>query len=171
MEKLLQNIKKDKGIHYEEEDSDDGSTKNRHSSSSSLSSPARHEDDESDNAPSVTCRNLLTSIADKEYENMQQQMNNLTISDYQRTRYIGASSGVQFLDDDFLQTNIKHPLPDEPSWFVQKLNDEEDEHVIMKSKEIPPPPEINEEFQSNRIEIFEDIPHITQELADYLVHV
>lgn len=169
MEKLIKNIKKDKGVESAEEGSDDDFMKDRHSSSSSLSSPARCEDDDANSR--LTCSDLLVGVIDKDYDNMEQQMNNLTISDYQRTRYIGASSGVQFLDDDFLQTNIKHALPDEPSWFVQKLNDELDEHIIMKSKQIPPPPEINEEFQTNRIEIFEDTPHITQELADYLVHV
>lgn len=168
MEKLIKNMEKNKGIDLTEEDSGDDYTRNLHSSSSSLSSPARCEEDE----PVIKCKTLLASFrGDNDYEDMDQQMDNLTISDYQRTRYIGASSGVQFLEDGMLQANVKHLLPEDPSWFVQKLNDEEDEHVFMKSKEIPLPSEPNEELQVNRIEIFENTPHMTQEIADYIVHL
>ena len=100
-------------------------------------------------------------------------MSRLTISDYQRTRYIGASSGVHFLGDTLLQSGQKHRIPHEPSWFVQKLNDDEDEHVIMKSKEILPSTETHnpDEYVANRIGLFQDTPHLTQELVDYLIDV
>ncbi|KAI7876653.1 fungal-specific transcription factor domain-containing protein [Mucor mucedo] len=176
MEKLIKNMEKGKGMDHEgedgeEEESGDDFIRNHPSSSSSFSSPPRYEEDEIDVAPIIKCKALLASLAEKDYENIDQQMDKLTISDYQRTRYIGASSGVQFLEDGFLRANVKHPLPDEPSWFVQKLNEEEDEHVFMKSKEVLLPSESKEEFQSNRIEIFEDTPYITQEIADYIVHL
>jgi hypothetical protein len=128
------------------------------------------EDSEQEFTNSVACPALLarTTVADP--EDVAKDIEKLTISDYQRTRYIGASSGVHFLGDTLLHSGKKHRIPHKPSWFVQKLNDDEDEHVIMKSKEIPSPLTTSSgEFILNRMEIFEDTPHLTQDLADYLV--
>jgi len=99
-------------------------------------------------------------------------MQQLTITDYQRTRYLGASSGVHFLNQELFSTNKKHRIPEEPSWFVQKLNKDEEEHVIIKSKEVLQATlKTGQDGTINRIVLFDDTPHITQEFVDYLVHM
>ncbi|RCH82609.1 Fungal specific transcription factor, partial [Rhizopus stolonifer] len=117
------------------------------------------------------CFLLDQDVKDDECDSIDKQMQGLKISNYQRTRYIGSSAGVHFLNDALFRHHKRHPLPREPSWFIQKVNDDEDEHVIMKTQEItaasiPPAGSI-----INRIEIFEDMPLITERLADYLVHM
>jgi hypothetical protein len=131
---------------------------------------------ELEETPYISCPTFFTktSAEEDEYNEIQEKLKNLTISDYQRTRYIGASSGVHFLNEEIFRTNKKHRLPEEPSWFIQKLNHDEDEHIIMKTKEVITPTatnRMNKELELNRIEIFEDTPYMTQELADYLVHM
>jgi hypothetical protein len=103
-------------------------------------------------------------------ESLQQQMNNLTVKDYQNIRYIGSSSGMHLIDQDLLKNNRKVQLFDKPSWFVQKLNDDIEENVIMKAKEI----QQTQNTQLNgpipeRIKIFEDMTLITHEIADLLI--
>lgn len=97
-------------------------------------------------------------------------MNNLTVKDYQRIRYIGSSSGMHLIDQDILKNNRKVQLFDEPSWFIQKLNDDNEENVIMKAKEV----QQTQNTQLNgpipeRIKIFEDMTLITHEIADLLI--
>lgn len=150
--------------HDEEEDNSSGSDENDSAGVGQLE----------DFGPHVGCPTIQNHPTPEEEElnRIQQKMKLLTISDYQRTRYIGASSGVHFLNEELFKSKKKHRIPEEPSWFIQKLNDDEEEHVIMKTKEVPPP--LNEaatEFQANRIDLFEDTPHMTVELADYLIHM
>ncbi|KAG2229124.1 hypothetical protein INT48_005483 [Thamnidium elegans] len=177
MENLLKNISKEKRNDMEHNNLESLIVHDRQSSDSSMCSqtPTRtsycEEEQETEKIPTYNCSDFVVTPAEKEIEAMQVQMDSLTLSDYQRTRYFGASAGVQFLKDEFLQVNIQHPLPEDPSWFVQKLNDDDDEHVIMKSKKFSHPPVVSNELRADRIAVFEDTPYLTQELADYLVHM
>ncbi|KAI7902086.1 fungal-specific transcription factor domain-containing protein [Cokeromyces recurvatus] len=148
MEKLLQNITKE--------------NKQDHSTTS--------ENEDETMSPSNSCTLAKLKSTDQEQELMQEQLEGLTVSDYQRTRYLGASSGLHFLNEDIFTTNKKKRLLEEPSWFIQKLNEEEEEHVIIKSKEVSIE-DIQNNKTFNRIEAFRDIPHITQDFVDYLVHL
>jgi hypothetical protein len=140
-------------------------------------SPEEAEEDLTGDSPSISCTTVTekNTPMDDAYDEIQEKMKILTVSDYQRTRYIGASSGVHFLNEELLRTKKKHRIPEEPSWFVQKLNDDEEEHIIMKTKEVPNPAVTGEDgeevVQANRIGLFEDTPHMTQELSDYLIHL
>ncbi|KAF1803215.1 fungal-specific transcription factor domain-containing protein [Mucor lusitanicus] len=145
MEKLLQNIAKEK--HQETADEDEHNSPNMDREEHALES-------------------------DKDCQDIETQMQQLTITDYQRTRYLGASSGVHLLNQELFSTNKKHRIPEEPSWFVQKLNKDEEEHVIIKSKEVLQATlNAGQDGTINRIVLFEDTPHITQEFVDYLVHM
>lgn len=191
MEKLLQNIAKEKNQETADEDEADSPSIDREYSNSSppmnglcFLRSGRQEDNESfENAgdsddddaasPNLTCPMKQNSLeGDNESETLEEQMQHLTISDYQRTRYLGASSGVHFLNQELFSTNKKHRIPEEPSWFVQKLNSDEEEHVIIKSKEVLQPTlNIGQDGTIDRITLFEDTPHITQDFVDYLVHM
>ncbi|KAI9006295.1 fungal-specific transcription factor domain-containing protein [Phycomyces nitens] len=102
---------------------------------------------------------------------LSEHLNALTITDYDRTRYIGSSSGLHMLNQELLQSNKRHRLVDHPSWIVQKLNDDVDEHVIMKTEEIDKS-RIHDRLPLvvERFSFFDDIPNMTQELADAMVH-
>lgn len=182
MEKLLRNLKKGKNSSGEDMSDENHNSDHRSNSGSPLANCTgnidEHVEDESDGYDMETgqdhhgfkCPVLLAEAKDEDENALEQGFSKMRISDYQRTRYIGASSGVHFLGDRLLLSGKKHRIPHEPSWFVQKLNDDIDEHVIMKSKEIVSSQLTStDRYVSNRIEIFEDTPHLTQELADYLV--
>lgn len=179
MENLLKNISKEKGDGTEHSSLESLMVHDRQSSDSSMYSqtPTRfsyyEEEQEAEKIPNYSCSEFVTTptSTEKDIEAMQVQMDNLNLSDYQRTRYFGASAGVQFLKDEFLQVNIRHPLPEDPSWFVQKLNNEDDEHIIMKSKKFNHLPVVQNELRADRIAVFENTPYMTQELADYLIHM
>ncbi|KAL0074955.1 fungal-specific transcription factor domain-containing protein [Phycomyces blakesleeanus] len=133
--------------------------------------------DSTDMIPIVLGRNLYSSEktfnpANASTSNeLSQHMNALTITDYDRTRYIGASSGLHMLNQELLQSNKRHRLVDHPSWIVQKLNDDVDEHVIMKTEEINKAKNHKRlPLVVERFSFFEDIPNMTQELADAMVH-
>lgn len=187
MENLIQNISKEKSDDTHREIAENTMMPDRQSSSSSLCSRTSYEEEEEEIeegemeeeekeeepvVPAFECQILLNRLGgDKEFNDMQMKMNELTLSDYQRTRYFGASAGVQFLKDEFLQTNVRHHLPDNPSWFIQKLNEDDDEHIIMKSQNIDPLPQVPDELRTDRIKLFENTPYMTQKLADYLIHM
>ncbi|KAI9485171.1 MAG: fungal-specific transcription factor domain-containing protein [Benjaminiella poitrasii] len=171
MEKLLQNI-------VEEKKQDDYlSDYNQNFNSSNSVSPIEEGEEEKDQeveaGPSTSsCVMSKLKQIDRDYEYIQEQMQDLTISDYQRTRYIGASSGFHFLNEEIFNCKKKQRLPEEPSWFIQKLNDDEEEHVIIKTKEVPLEElQTNESQSQNRIELFKDTPYITEEFIDYLIHM
>ncbi|KAI8643426.1 fungal-specific transcription factor domain-containing protein [Parasitella parasitica] len=191
MEKLLQNIAKEKSQDPIDKDDANSSSVDRDGyanpspplknlcflNSASLAEdqdaeamPEHLDDNDDDDAaasPNMSCpmKQLDAGVIEK-------QMQQLTISDYQRTRYLGASSGVHFLNQELFSTNKKHRIPEEPSWFVQKLNKDEEEHVIIKSKEVLQATlNIGQDGMINRIALFEDTPHMTQEFVDYLVHM
>jgi hypothetical protein len=175
MEKLLQNIAKDKEPATIPEESIIHECGGR-MSDASPSDQVEGDDEYESDAPSV-CKALetqdLLENPDNDYEYMRKKMQGLAISDYQRTRFIGASSGVHFLNEGFFSNNKKHRLPEEPDWFVQKLNNDEEEHIIIKTKEIMANQvdALNGGGALNHLAIFEDTPHITQDFADYLIHM
>ncbi|KAG0164247.1 hypothetical protein DFQ30_010236 [Apophysomyces sp. BC1015] len=112
-----------------------------------------------------------TLNADEDRSELSQQLNALTITDFERTRYLGSSSGIHMLDQELFSSNKRHRLPDQPSWIFQKLNTDEDEHIIMKAEEIRRPRLISaQNTLPERFAVFDDIPHITPELADCLIH-
>ncbi|KAK4510412.1 uncharacterized protein ATC70_004842 [Mucor velutinosus] len=195
MEKLLQNMAKEKSHNTADENEHNSPNMDRGSSSPNsrmenvcFLQPPRSEDTElsdtlpehssngSDDeaaSPNIICPTKEYSLeSDKDCQDIETQMQQLTITDYQRTRYLGASSGVHFLNQELFSTNKKHRIPQEPSWFVQKLNKDEEEHVIIKSKEVLQATlNTGQDGTINRVVLFEDTPHITQEFVDYLVHM
>ncbi|CEP14865.1 hypothetical protein [Parasitella parasitica] len=188
MEKLLQTIAKEKSQEATDEDDAIGRDEyatpsppiknlcflrsNGHTEEEDAEAIPEHlndadADDDAAASPNMTCpmKQLDTDV-------IEQQMQHLTISDYQRTRYLGASSGIHFLNQELFSTNKKHRIPEEPSWFVQKLNKDEEEHVIVKSKEVLQATlNVGQDGTINRIALFEDTPPMTQEFVDYLVHM
>lgn len=196
MEKLLQNIAKEKSQDTADEDEHNAPYLDRERSSSDppiknicipqapRSEDAEHfeslsehlnndSDDEAASSPNIICGTKEHGLeSDKDCQDIEAQMQQLTITDYQRTRYLGASSGVHFLNQELFSTNRKHRIPEEPSWFVQKLNKDEEEHVIIKSKEVLQATlKAGQDGTINRIVLFEDTPHITQEFVDFLIHM
>lgn len=125
------------------------------------------EEEPNNNAPSI---NYASHTFDPNFDMILEEMNGLTIRDYQRTRYIGYSSGIECLRPNFFYSNRKHRLSQEPSWFVQKINHEEEDHVIMKSKEAFQPQFLYYEPTLERFKMLKDLC-MTDELADILIHV
>jgi hypothetical protein len=111
-----------------------------------------------------------SNTIDRDFDLILEEMNGLTIRDYQRTRYVGYSLGLQCLGPNFFRSNRKHRLLNEPNWFVQKINHEDEEHVIMKTKEIMQPQFLYHEPTPERFKTLKD-PCMTDELADFLIHV
>jgi hypothetical protein len=154
MEKLLQNIAKEKQSDTE-------------SDTNSSESPSNAMDNEESASHST---GKCPTLANEEMS-LENNMEKLTLSDYERTRYIGASSGFHFLNTELLRSNKIHRLPDDPKWVFQKLNQEEDEHIIIKSKKAPEITETKHYTSINRAELFKDIPHMNQDFTDYLIHM
>lgn len=195
MEKLLHNIAKEKGQDTADEDEHNSPYMDRECSSpdppirnlcflqpptsgntehsESLSEHLNNDSDDEAASPNIICPMKEHALeSDKDCQDIETQMQQLTITDYQRTRYLGASSGVHFLNQELFSTNRKHRIPEEPSWFVQKLNKDEEEHVIIKSKEVLQATlNTGQDGSINRIVLFEDTPHITQEFVDFLIHM
>ncbi|CEG84917.1 hypothetical protein RMATCC62417_18660 [Rhizopus microsporus] len=119
----------------------------------------------------TACEQLFQKSPDMDA--VEQQMSGLTIKDYQRTRYFGASAGIHLLEKNVLFRNKKLHFKSEPSWFIQKVNDDEEEHVIVKSEEIYQPQQINvvKGPLPTRIKLFEDVPLMTPELLDLFVYL
>lgn len=117
------------------------------------------------------CEQLFQKSPDMDA--VEQQMSGLTIKDYQRTRYFGASAGIHLLEKNVLFRNKKLHFKREPSWFIQKVNDDEEEHVIVKSEEVYQPQQINvvKGPLPTRIKLFEDVPLMTPELLDLFVYL
>ncbi|KAI8889408.1 hypothetical protein K501DRAFT_100454 [Backusella circina FSU 941] len=122
----------------------------------------------SNDTPSYT--NAPSPTFDRDFDMILEEMNGLTIRDYQRTRYIGYSLGLQCLRANLFCSNRKHRLSQEPSWFVQKINHDEEEHVIMKTKEAFQPQFLYHEPTLERFKMLKD-PCMTDALADFLIHV
>jgi hypothetical protein len=125
---------------------------------------------EGGSTPSDSPSNSINRDFDRDFDLILEEMNGLTIRDYQRTRYVGYSLGLQCLGPNFFRSNRKHRLLNEPNWFVQKINHEDEEHVIMKTKEIMQPQFLYHEPTLERFKRLKD-PCMTDELADFLIHV
>lgn len=98
-----------------------------------------------------------------------QQFDALTLADYARTKYIGTSSGIHLLDEEVFQRKGKLKLKNES--ILQKVNDDEDEHVIIKSDAgVSSHPTIPGSAYS-RSELFKDHPQMSIELADCLIEL
>ncbi|ORZ16412.1 fungal-specific transcription factor domain-domain-containing protein [Absidia repens] len=94
------------------------------------------------------------------------KLDKITIADYERTRYIGMSSGVHLLHQGLFSSNKRHRIRELPSWFVQKVNDDEEEHILIKSEALKTPPQ----GYFNRTSVFTaTIPYINQDRLDILV--
>lgn len=157
MEKLLKNITKDR---QHNSDTDRNQFENE-------SSPSTSVDNDSDimHTESPNCDNNASD------DSIHQQLEKLTITDYERTCYIGASSGIHFLEDEIMRSCTKRRISTDPTWFVQKLNDENEEHVFMKSKEFMPSDTTININAINRAEAFEDVPFMTLNFLDHLIHM
>ncbi|KAI8143193.1 fungal-specific transcription factor domain-containing protein [Fennellomyces sp. T-0311] len=100
-----------------------------------------------------------------------EHMNQLQLSDYERTRYIGGSAGYHMIDQHFFRKNWRHRIRSNPSWVVQKVNDDDTEHVIIKAEELRSRPRTPLDHQVlRRFNFFQDIPHLTQELVDCMIN-
>lgn len=86
-------------------------------------------------------------------------MTELSLSDYEKTLYIGGSAGFHMLDQEAASR--------------QKINDDLVEHVILKSEDSTPnQPDFNNNnssFPLERFVLFADIPYMTQQLADAMI--
>ncbi|KAG1382187.1 hypothetical protein G6F61_002491 [Rhizopus arrhizus] len=157
MEELLQNLAKNKQLGLEDIEDDEEEEEEE------------EQVDENDVPNGLACP-MMTGLS-PEIEALQQQMNGLTVKDYQRTRYVGSSSGMHLVDRDILMSKRKIRFLAEPSWFIQKVNNDQEEHVIMKTKEIQRPlaVQLNEPVPE-RAKVLEDITLMTAEIADIFVH-
>ena len=115
---------------------------------------------------------------------MVEQMSLLQINDYERTRYIGSSSGVHLLNQSIFNNNLIHRIvydkPSTRSWLAQKINNDITEHIIMKaearekssSSSTPPSSSASDDrlVSHKKLTVLEDIPHLTDELVELLMH-
>lgn len=101
-------------------------------------------------------------------EELSQQLNALTLANYERTKYIGNSAGIHLLDDDVFQHKRRLRLEASPSWILQKVNDDDEEHIIIRSEELV---ESKQATDYDRCTLFEIFPQMTLELADYLIEM
>lgn len=97
---------------------------------------------------------------------LSQQMQALSLVDYEKTLYVGQSSALHYVDEDLFTGNEKEGLAWEEKWIIHKLNEEEDEQMLIKSKEIQA-----SSTNIRRFPEFDDIPNMTQELADAMLQV
>lgn len=74
------------------------------------------------------------------------QMQGLQIQDYGSVCYMGSSSGIGLIDRHFLKGK-KMRVPGEKLTFVQKVNDDESENIIVKT-EVYTPEDLQEFYQS-----------------------
>ncbi|KAI7866613.1 fungal-specific transcription factor domain-containing protein [Spinellus fusiger] len=101
---------------------------------------------------------------------LMKQSNNYIVTDYGRTYYVGSSSGIHHLDTKMFISNKQHPLSNYPSWIVQKIDTNEDLHIMLKASIVNGNPPVLEVLKHERLALFKDVPDMTQELADFAVH-
>lgn len=116
-------------------------------------------------------------------DSLADDLDSLKLSDYNTTLYIGCSAGYYMLDQEaFVSKRGGHIDHRE---IVQKVNDEQDEHVIIKSGGSEPPCPASSPAslrggtgdisrstcQQRRFEPFADIPNMTLELADSMIEL
>ncbi|KAI9268935.1 fungal-specific transcription factor domain-containing protein [Phascolomyces articulosus] len=112
-------------------------------------------------------------------EEMVEHMSLLQINDYDRTRYIGSSSGVHLLNQSIFTSNMIHRIiydqPCTTSWVAQKLNNDKSEQVIIKARarEPSPPLPFSDDIRPivlKKLSLLDDIPHLTDELIELMIH-
>jgi hypothetical protein len=109
------------------------------------------------------CRDIFDATTE-----LASKLDKITIADYERTRYIGMSSGVHLLHQGLFSTNKRHRIRELPSWFVQKVNDDQEEHILIKSEALKSPPP---QGYLDRTSAFTTlIPHMRQDRLDVLIH-
>lgn len=111
----------------------------------------------------LSCRDICDATTE-----LASKLDKLTIADYERTRYIGMSSGVHLLHQGLFSTNKRHRIRELPSWFVQKVNDDQEEHILIKSEALKSPPP--QGYLDRTSAFTTTIPHIQQDRLDVLIH-
>ena len=119
---------------------------------------------------------------------MVEHMSLLQINDYEQTRYIGSSSGIHLLDQSLFNNNLIHRIvydkPSAESWVAQKINNDITEHIIMKAeaRELSSSSALSSPGPSSasgsdvrlvshkKLTVLEDIPHLTDELVELMMH-
>ncbi|KAI9268930.1 fungal-specific transcription factor domain-containing protein [Phascolomyces articulosus] len=97
--------------------------------------------------------------------------NQLQLSDYERTRYIGGSAGYHMIDQHLFKRNWRHRIRSHPNWVIQKVNDDDTEHVIIKAEEMRHKPQFMPGTHALlRFSVLQDIPLLTSELVDCMIH-
>ncbi|ORX48021.1 hypothetical protein DM01DRAFT_1338856 [Hesseltinella vesiculosa] len=72
-------------------------------------------------------------------DELSSKLEGITLTDYDRTSYLGISSGVHLLHKSLFKSKRCHRIHDDPNWIIQKVNDESEEHILVKAKSIDPP--------------------------------
>ncbi|KAI8065137.1 fungal-specific transcription factor domain-containing protein [Gongronella butleri] len=142
------------------------------SAAAMASSAATHETNESspastsstfmdDDDKPFTCSDLMESTHE-----IAAKLDGLTLSDYDRTSYIGISSGVHLLNKMLFDSKKRHRIVDQPNWIIEKVNDDTDEHILLKSVPINDMPQgyVDRSYAMNM-----HVPHITEQITDALV--
>lgn len=96
------------------------------------------------------------------------KLEKITLADYERTMYIGMSAGVHLLHQGLFSSNSRHHIKEMPSWYVQKVNNDEEEHILIKSAALKTPP--SQHNYVDRTSVFTiNIPHIQQDRIDIII--
>ena len=113
--------------------------------------------------------NEMTSV-DPSLE-LVEYFNQLQLTDYERTRYIGGSAGYHMIDQHLFKRNSRHRIRSHPNGIIQKVNTDDTEHVIIKAEEMRKKPQITTgKHALLRFSVLEDIPLLTPELVDCMIH-
>lgn len=132
--------------------------------------------------PSASSSTISNEARAASSDSLADDMNSLTLSDYNTTLYIGCSAGYYMLDQEAFVSKRGGQVDHRE--IVQKVNDEQDEHVIIKSgaSEHTCPSSSPASLrnggdvsgstcQQRRFEPFADIPNMTLELADSMIEL
>jgi hypothetical protein len=96
------------------------------------------------------------------------KLEKITLADYERTKYIGMSAGFHLLHQGIFSSNKRHLIKERSSWFAQKVNDDEEEHIWIKSEALKTPSQ--QHNYVDRISVFTThIPYIRQDRVDKLI--
>ncbi|SAM01672.1 hypothetical protein [Absidia glauca] len=115
----------------------------------------------------IKCSLICDDIANTTSE-LASKLEKITLADYERTKYIGMSAGVHLLRQGIFSSNKRHPIKERSSWFVQKVNDDEEEHILIKSEALKIPSQQHKYV--DRTSVFTThIPFIRQDRVDKLI--
>lgn len=136
--------------HYQHHDSRNSSSNNSVTLTDQPSPSRVQKDPTLSRSSSSSRKDATASLTD--------DMTELSLSDYEKTLYIGGSAGFHMLDQEAASR--------------QKINDDLVEHVILKSEDSPSSQadfSNNSSFPLERFVLFADIPYMTQQLADAMI--